>query len=181
MDEQIAIQMLSKSLIDQRILNDRQTTLELLEQLTFLPLAIAQAAAYINENGISLSEYLSLLKDKEHHIIEILSEDFEDDGRYRDIKNPIASTWLISFVQIRSRDPLAAEYLSVMACIEQKAVSQSLLPPAQSKKRMLEAIGTLSAYSFVTKRPADESLDLHRLIHLATRNWLQMENSLSDS
>ncbi|KKA23726.1 kinesin light chain 1, partial [Rasamsonia emersonii CBS 393.64] len=179
MDEQIATQMLSKSLIDQRLLNDHRTTLDLLEQLTFLPLAIAQAAAYINENGISLSEYLSLLKDKEHRIIEILSEDFEDDGRYRNIKNPIASTWLISFEQIRRRDPLAAEYLSFMACIDPRAVPQSLLPPAKSKKRMIEAIGTLSAYSFITKRPADSSLDLHRLVHLATRNWLQMENSLS--
>lgn len=172
MDEQIATQMLSKSLIDQQILNDHRTTLDLFEQLAFLPLAIAQAAAYIND--------LSLLKDKEHRIIEILSEDFEHDGRYRNIKNPIASTWLISFEQIRRRDPLAAEYLSFMACIDPRAVPQSLLPPAKSKKRMVEAIGTLSAYSFITKRPADSSLDLHRLVHLATRNWLQMENSLSE-
>ncbi|KKA23702.1 kinesin light chain 1, partial [Rasamsonia emersonii CBS 393.64] len=176
MDEDAAIQMLSRLLIDQQILNDRHIILDLLEQLTFLPLAIAQAAAYMNENGITVSEYLSLLRDKEQNIIEVLSENFEDEGRYRHVKNPVATTWLISFDQIRCRDPLAAEYLSFMACLNPKAIPQSLLPPAPSKKRMTDAIGTLSGYSFITRRPADESLDLHRLVHLATRNWLRMEN-----
>jgi hypothetical protein len=84
--------------------------MELLQQLTFLPLAIVQAAAYINENGITFSAYLSLLKDQEQDVIDLLSEDFEDDGRYRDtqntdVKNPVATTWLISFEQIRRLDP----------------------------------------------------------------------------
>jgi len=176
MDEDAAIQMLSRLLIDQQILNDRHIILDLLEQLTFLPLAIAQAAAYMNENGITVSEYLLLLRDKEQNIVEVLSENFEDEGRYRHVQNPVATTWLISFDQIRCRDPLAAEYLSFMACLNPKAIPQSLLPPAPSKKRMTDAIGTLSGYSFITRRPADESLDLHRLVHLATRNWLRMEN-----
>ena len=80
----------------------------LLVDLTYLPLAIVQAAAYINENGIALADYLSLLKEKEEDIIDLLSEDFEDNGRYHNVKNPVATTWLISFEQIRRRDPLAA-------------------------------------------------------------------------
>ncbi|OCL04484.1 hypothetical protein AOQ84DRAFT_225906 [Glonium stellatum] len=40
-----------------------------------------QAAAYINENGIPLLEYLLLLEDQEQNVIELLSEDFEDEGR----------------------------------------------------------------------------------------------------
>lgn len=44
---------------------------------------------------------------------------------------------------------------------------------------MTDAIGTLSAYSFITKRPADQAWDLHRLVHLATRNWLRMKNTLA--
>jgi len=180
MDEEAAIQVLSKSLVDQEFWNDHQAMLKMLNQLTFLPLAIVQAAAYINENGITLSEYLSLLGDKEQNAIEILSEEFEDEGRYRDVKNPIATTWLISFKQIRRRDPLAAEYLSFMSCLDPKAIPQSLLPPTQSRKRAVDAIGTLNAYSFITKRPADQCLDLHRLVHLATRNWLREDGSLAE-
>jgi hypothetical protein len=65
--------------------------LQLLDQLTFLPLAIVQAAAYINENGITLSDYLSLLVEQEEDVIDLLSEEFEDDWRYRNVKNPVAS------------------------------------------------------------------------------------------
>lgn len=70
------------------------------------------------ENGIALADYLSLLKEKEEDIIDLSSEEFEDNGRYHNVKNPVATTWLISFEQIRRRDPLAAEYLSFMACVQ---------------------------------------------------------------
>ncbi|MCJ1470163.1 hypothetical protein MMC07_008808, partial [Pseudocyphellaria aurata] len=182
MDEDHATEVLTKSLTNQNkeiLLNDRQSLLSLLNQLTFLPLAIVQAAAYINENGTTLKEYLALFDDTEQNIIEILAEDFEEEGRYRDAKNPVATTWLISYEQIRHRDPLAAEYLSFMSCVDPKAVPQSLLPQAPSKKKRTDAIGTLSAYSFITKRSDDQALDLHRLVHLTTRNWLRQENTLS--
>jgi len=180
MDESAAKQLLSSSIIDQSLLDDGQSALDLLEWLTFLPLAIKQAAAYINENAISLSEYLGLLQIKEQDIIEVLSEDFEDEGRYSGAKNPIATTWLVSFEQIRHQNSLAAEYLSFMSCVEPKDIPQSLLPAIQSTNKSIKAIGTLVAYSFVTKRATDRSLDLHRLVHLATRNWLRMEKSLED-
>ncbi|CAN9472976.1 unnamed protein product [Alternaria alternata] len=176
MDEEMAMQLLTKSLINQELLNSHQDAQKLLEQLTFLPLAIVQAAAYVNENGIALSEYLVLLEEQEQDVIDLLSEDFDDDGRYEDVKNPVATTWLVSFEHIRRLDPLAAEYLSFMSCIDPKGIPQSLLPPAQSRKKETDAIGTLDAYSFVSKRAADEALDVHRLVHLAMRNWLRTNN-----
>jgi tetratricopeptide (TPR) repeat protein len=179
MEEEVATQLLSKSLINQELSNNRPDTLKLLEQLTFLPLAIVQAAAYINENGITLSDYLSLLEEQEQDVVDLLSEDFEDEGRYQDVKNPVATTWLISFEYIRRLDPLAAEYMSFMSCVDPKDVPQSLLPAAQSRKKETDAIGTLDAYSFVIRRSADHALDVHRLVHLATRNWLRREESLT--
>ncbi|KAI9776224.1 MAG: hypothetical protein M1816_005406, partial [Peltula sp. TS41687] len=178
MDEEVATQLLNKSLIDQTLLQNRQNILKLLEELTFLPLALVQAAAYINANGTTLSNYLSLLKSQEQDALELLSKEFEDDWRDRNAKNPVATTWLISFDHIRQLDPLAAEYLSFMSCIDPRDIPQSVLPPAQSRKKETDAIGTLSAYSFVSRREADLSLDLHRLVHLATRNWLRREESL---
>jgi tetratricopeptide (TPR) repeat protein len=184
MDEDVATQMLSNSLIDQKLLNNHRDTVKLLEQLTFLPLAIAQAAAYINENGVTLAMYLSLLEDQEQNVVELLSENFEDEGRYRDIKNPVATTWLISFEHIKRLDPLAAKYLSLMSCADAKDIPQSLLPRANSLKEETDAIGTLNAYYFVRRRPTDQSTDqllnLHRLVHLATRNWLRTEVSLPE-
>ncbi|KAG4434967.1 hypothetical protein IFR05_009548 [Cadophora sp. M221] len=179
MGEEIAMQLLQKCLINPGLVNDSLETKSLLQELTYLPLAIVQAAAYINENGITFADYLSLLTDQEEEVIELLSEEFEDYGRYCNMKNPVATTWLISFEQIRRRDPLAADYLSFMCCIDPKDIPQSLLPPEPSRKKEIDAIGTLDAYSFVSKRSADKALDLHRLVHLATRNWLQKEQLLA--
>ncbi|GES56908.1 FabD/lysophospholipase-like protein [Aspergillus terreus] len=179
MEEGAAAQLLGKCLVDPKLVNSKEDTSAMLSQLTYLPLAIVQAAAYINENGIAIADYLYLLAEQEEEVIDLLSEEFEDDGRYSDVKNPVATTWLISFEQIRRRDPLAADYLSFMACVEPKSIPQSLLPPGPTRKKEIDAIGTLNAYSFVTRRPADMVLDLHRLVHLATRNWLRMEEQLS--
>ncbi|APA11278.1 hypothetical protein sscle_07g060480 [Sclerotinia sclerotiorum 1980 UF-70] len=179
MGEDVAIQLLQKCLVDPDLVNNRPDTTALLKELTYLPLAIVQAAAYINENGIAFADYLSLLAEQEEDVIDLLSEEFEDDGRYDNIKNPVATTWLISFEQIRYRDPLAADYLSFMACIDPKDIPQSLLPAGRSRKKEIDAIGTLDAYSFIIERVADQALDLHRLVHLATRNWLQQNDLIT--
>ncbi|KIN03538.1 hypothetical protein OIDMADRAFT_177691 [Oidiodendron maius Zn] len=179
MDENIATQLLVKHLLNRNLVYNKQDTKALVVQLTYLPLAIVQAAAYINENGINLADYLSLLDDQEEEVIDLLSEGFEDDGRYHDMKNPVATAWLISFEQIRRCDPLAAELLSFIACIDPKDVPRSLLPPGLSRKKETDAIGTLDAYSFIIRRLADLSFDIHRLVHLTTRGWLRKEEVLA--
>ncbi len=189
LSEDVAIDLLQKYVPRHDLGKHEDDAKSLLKQLTYLPLAIVQAASYINKNGISLSEYLLLLADQEEEVINLLSEHFEDDSRYCDndryvkVKNPVATTWLISFEQIRLRDPLAADYLSFMACVDSKDVPQSLLPPGPSRKGEVDAFGTLHAYSFIQKRaeglaPEDLALDAHRLVHLATRNWLRKEELL---
>ena len=179
MNADVATQLLQKRLVNPDLVKNGKDTKALLKELTYLPLAIVQAVAYINENGIAFADYLSLLADQEEEVIDLLSEEFEDDGRYYNMKNPVATTWLISFEQIRHRDPLAADYLSFMACIDAKDIPKSLLPAGASRKKEADAIGTLAAYSFITRRTTDQMLDLHRLVHLATRNWLRKQRLIT--
>jgi hypothetical protein len=115
MNEEATINMLSILLVQKDLLGDREAIMTVLQQLTFLPLAVTQAAAYINKTVINLTDYVSLLKDQEENAIELLSKDFEDEWRYAEVANPVALTWLISFDQLRRRDSSAAEYLSFMA------------------------------------------------------------------
>jgi len=154
-------------------LGDDQQTTELLDELECLPLAITQAAAYLNRNRISISAYLGLLKDTEKERIAILSRNFEDKTRYSGSRNAIAATWIVSFNQIHASDQDAADYLAFMSCIEPRMIPQSILPPLESKERKIHALGTLQAYSFIVEREDGHSYDLHRLVHLAMRNWLQ--------
>src|SRR5437762_540881 len=66
-----------------------------------------------------------------------------------------------------------------MACLIQDSIPQSLLLPGESRNKEINAIGTLTAYSLIIKREARESFDMHRLVYLATRNWLRNQCQLS--
>src|SRR6267378_6415769 len=173
MDDKMATDLLRASLIRKDLVNDSQTTTQLLHQLSCLPLAIIQAASYINETEISIATYLSLLRRQEKEMVELLSEDFEDEWRYAESKNAVAVTWLVSFHQIQRLNQLAADYLSFMSCIDPRDIPQSLLPPDSSQVKQRNALGLLKAYSFITGQADDQTVSLHRLVHLATRNWLQ--------
>jgi hypothetical protein len=137
-------------LIHKCLANDHKTTTQLLHQLSCLPLAITQAASYINETEISVAAYLSLLESQENVKVELLSQNFEDGWRYAETNNSVAATWLISFDQIRRLDPLAANYLLFMSCIDPRDIPLSLLPPDSSQVKQQKALGLLKAYSFIT-------------------------------
>jgi len=170
-----AMEFLRKTLIERVLLDDESTVIKFLETLCYLPLAISQAVSFINNNDISIAEYTDLCERSEEDIIEVLSQNFDHEGRYKDSKHPVVMTWLISFLQICRQDELAGEYLSFMACLLRQNIPQSLLPMA-SKIKAYNAIGTLTAYSFITKHKSDDLFDMHRLVHIAMRNWLKQEN-----
>jgi tetratricopeptide (TPR) repeat protein len=141
----------------------------LLKELAYLPLAIVQAAAYVNVNKISLQKYRLLLTKKKKEIVGPIATESQI---------VIATTWLISFEQIRSDDALAADYLLFMACTDRRDVPLSLLPVAMPREHQARAVKTLDAYSFVTKQTAQSALDLHRLVQTSTRNWLGRQGLL---
>jgi tetratricopeptide (TPR) repeat protein len=170
--------LLTRRIMKQTLLTNGRAIDELLEILTYLPLAIVQAAAFINNNDISIAAYTLLVRNAETEI-EIFGEKFEDPSRYREMDSTIAKTWYISFDQIRKQDKLAAEYLSFIACIDRINIPQSLLPPGDSPLQHTKAIGTLKGYTFITERqqslPGLEGevfFDMHRLVHMMLAQWL---------
>ncbi|KAH7060965.1 kinesin light chain 1, partial [Paraphoma chrysanthemicola] len=180
-----ARQLLARRLTKQALLDDETAVDELLAILTYLPLAIVQAAAFINNNDISVSGYISLFRHTSTES-ELFSERFEDPSRYREMDSTVAKTWHISFDQIQRQDRLAAEYLSFMACIDRVDIPQSLLPPGNSLVQQVKALGTLAGYAFVTERQKtaheldqERFFDMHRLVHMASAWWLDGHNELA--
>jgi hypothetical protein len=168
LEKDIAQRMLDMCLVTPA---DEQEAADLLiKELAYLPLAIVQVAAYININKTTIQEYLSLLVEKKENLAEDLH------GGSRDV---IAATWLISFEQIRQHDALAADYLLFMACVDRNDVPLALLPTSRPHEQGIRAVATLDTYSLVTKRTAESALDLHRLVYVSTRNWLQKQGLLS--
>ncbi|KAL2819020.1 hypothetical protein BDW59DRAFT_165298 [Aspergillus cavernicola] len=177
LDTEAAMEILRNFLIEETLLDDYDATFALLQQLAFHPLAIMQAVAYINETGITISDYMELLFEQETDVIELLSEGFQQEWRYTDTRNSVVTTWLISFEQIRQKNQLAAAFLLFMGCINPHDIPQSLLPQALPKDKV-NALSLLKAFSFVGEG-RDDSLTLHRLVHLSIRNWMRMSRQLS--
>ncbi|OJJ45918.1 hypothetical protein ASPZODRAFT_119216 [Penicilliopsis zonata CBS 506.65] len=175
LDDEAAFDLLQGALVEKDLTKDQTSVTMLIHQLCGLPLALIQAASFINENAMSLEAYVSLLTQQEN--TELLSQDFDDDYRYPDIQNPITATWLMSFEQVQKSCALAAEYLSFIACIDARDIPLSLLPPASGLAQQ-KALGTLKAYSFVTAQTNNQFISTHRLVHLAIRNWLRKEHLL---
>ncbi|KAK4160531.1 hypothetical protein QBC43DRAFT_113210 [Cladorrhinum sp. PSN259] len=174
MDPPEANQFFENSLVQKNMTRDEAATAALLKELAYHPLAIAQAAAYINVKQVPVAEYVERLHSAPQNAIHLISKEFRDRTRYPESQNAVATTWLISFDQIRRSDNAAADLLSFISCIEPKGIPQSMLPGYESIEQ-LDAIGTLCAYAFLTRRGESKVFDMHSLVHLATRIWIQRE------
>ncbi|KAF2152911.1 hypothetical protein K461DRAFT_254873 [Myriangium duriaei CBS 260.36] len=182
MNEEDARALIYRSLQRPDILRKDAAISELLDELKYqevkyLPLAIIQATAYLNRNRTTtLSKYLGRLRSTEEELVELLSRGFDDDTETGSRK-AVATTWLASFNQIRVDDEFAAQLLAFLSCIEHKAIPHSILPHAGSEVQMDTSIGTLSAYGFIsTREDAAEVYDMHRLVQLGVKIWIQRNN-----
>ncbi|KAK2669578.1 Nucleoside phosphorylase domain [Fusarium oxysporum f. sp. vasinfectum] len=171
MDDQDAKTLLKSSLIEKDQMQDTALIDRLLHELAYLPLAITQASAYMKVNEVSVKEYLHLLQNTEQDMVELLSCGFRDSTHYDSSQGAVATTWIVSFKQIRAVHEDAATILSIIAYLEPKAIPRALLPPLGSDQKMIRAVGTLCGYSFLTKREDGETFDMHSLVHLATQRW----------
>ncbi|KAF4457801.1 kinesin light chain [Fusarium austroafricanum] len=161
MDQEETVTLLKKSLIQKQLLEDEISVIELLTYLCFLPLAITQAAAYLNQTKAPIRAYLGLLRNAEDNGARILEREFRDNTRYRGSQNAVGTTWIVSFRQIQKSNQLAVDLLSFISCIEPKAIPQSMLPDAEADE--LEwAIGTLCSYSFLLFKKAGDSFNTDR-------------------
>ncbi|KAI1330254.1 P-loop containing nucleoside triphosphate hydrolase protein [Xylariaceae sp. FL0255] len=175
MDNAEATELLRKELKDDQI-SDREDINRLLSLLTNLPLAIKQASAYLVSNRlVTIAKYSEFCGSSNTVLTDMLSRHFEDRRRYKTHsknRNPITTTWLVSFEYISRSNPHAANCLKFISLLAEKDIPLSLLPFASSFN-MIEAVSTLHTYAFITKRDASNSINIYRLVRLATRNWLQ--------
>jgi hypothetical protein len=161
---------------------NEEAVLALATELERLPLALSQAAAYIQTRCITVSKYLDLLRGS---LVELLDQQFEDHGRDgNDIPNAVAATWVLSFNQIQSQSHLAGTLLSVMTCLEREVIPRDFLytclenfachsKPTSSHVQIEDALGLLKAYSLTAEAYGGKLLTVHRLVHLVARTWLQ--------
>ena len=155
--------------------------LSLVKTLDCLPLAITQAAAFVNENYCTLQDYIEMLQASESDQIELLNEDLYDPRRDMDAPNSVVQTWKLSFDLVRKRKPRAAEILGLMAVLDRQGIPVSLL--RRDGERSIDftpAMGILRSFSLIEAEKGGEIFAMHRLVQLCTYSWLQKENRIGD-
>ncbi|PWY81718.1 TPR-like protein [Aspergillus sclerotioniger CBS 115572] len=158
--------------------DDHESVESLLDLLVCLPLAIKQAAAYMGETGVSVAQYLQFCRSSDKAQARLISKDFGDQYRYTEIENPIATTWIISFRQIERDKPAAATYLEFICLLGEREIPLSLIPYEGDEMDVAEAVGILKAYALITEHEEPGLYDIHRLVRLAMRAWMDRKGTL---
>jgi hypothetical protein len=189
MDDEESVQLISKRLEHGGL--DTKQTLLLTARLEHLPLALVQAAAFIQENSMTIPKYIQLLDHGHHSLVELLSQPFEEEGRDSSVPNAVTATWIVSFKQIQKQYPYACDLLSLMSFFDRQGIPKQLIVYHQEEWQSQEgyqqerlegeavelekALGVLKAFSFISESEVEDNLNMQRLTQLVMRKWLISE------
>ncbi|KAH7138663.1 kinesin light chain [Dendryphion nanum] len=126
MDDGQAMQLLQNKLKDA---SDEEGMTALIRALDHVPLAITQAAAYINRGSLrtSISSFLDHFWKNDKKRTNLLNKDAGDLRRDEGASNSVVTTWQMSFDQIREKRPSAADLLSLMSFFNPQGIPVSVL------------------------------------------------------
>jgi nucleoside phosphorylase/tetratricopeptide (TPR) repeat protein len=144
----------------------------LAKRLGDLPLALDQAAAYIDQTGIAPAEYL--------HLLHTRAAELYHRGYVEGHRHNIATVWSLSLDRIRTTSPAAAQLLGLCAWLApdpvpldlftagRKWLPATLAAAADDVLTFNEAVGALLDFCLVRRTGPD--LVVHRLIQDVTRH-----------
>jgi len=148
--------------------DDRSSAPELAAVLGDLPLALEEAAAYVDATGRSLADYLTLFR---HHHAELMTQS----APRADYPMTLRATWELSFERLQAEEPDAVTLLSTVAHLAPENIPRSLLLPRGSAGQVAggelaldRCIAALRRYSFVTVD--GDTVSVHRLLQTVTRD-----------
>ena len=201
MDQKGALTLLEKKL---GIHFESESGAELIGALEYIPLAITQAAAYIYQRAprMFISKYLEELQKSKRSRASLLNYDIGDTRRDESASNSIITTWQISFEHIRATRPSAADLLSLMSFFDRQGIPEDLLNDGKREDSsghnteeqrngdidtesedgtadgFEEDVTILRAYSLISTEVQRGSFEMHRLVQLSTRQWLEIQGEL---
>jgi tetratricopeptide (TPR) repeat protein len=150
--------------------------------LDHMPLALVQAAAYIRERAprCSMRQYLEEYRQSDSKKTSLLNREAGHLRRDAAASNSVLITWQISFDHIRSTRQSAAGLLSLMSFFDRQGIQEALLRGQSSTADdgFEEDVLALRDYSFVTVTRDASTFEMHSLVQLATRTWLENEGQL---
>jgi tetratricopeptide (TPR) repeat protein len=174
---------------------------ELLLMLDYLPLAITQAAAYINQRAprVTIQDYLNNFRRSIENRESLLNQDAGDLRRDHSASNSVVTTWQLTFECVRKERQSAADLLSLMCLFNPQAIPEFALRnygrgmqkrirtvkyiflgsqymndrhSNDGEKAFHDDVAVLQAYSLVSATAEKEVLKMHPLVQHCTMAWL---------
>ena len=165
---------------------DEQAATELAGELGGLPLALEQAAAYVQATGESLAGYLALFRPRR---ADLLSR-----GEPTGYSQTVTATWRLAFEDVQQTTPRAAGLLRLLAFCAPEAIPLRLLlqprpglagqfgeevatvlePLLEDPLAAGDAIAALRRYSLITQATGG-SVSVHRLVQAVTADQMPAE------
>ena len=147
-------------------------------ELGDLPLAAAQAAAYLEQSGMAPTDYLRRFRTHRDALL--------DKGDVVGYRRRVDTTWDLSLERLCATDPVAVELLEVGAFLAPEAIplswftahpellTNSLKQSATAGPDVLsDAVGAAVALSLVARRR--DSFQMHRLVQAVVRHRLSAD------
>jgi len=187
--------------------SERKDAAQLVAVLEFMPLAIVQAAAYIKQRAprCSVRKYTEKFERSEEGKTSLLNYEAGQLRRDYEANNSIVTTWQISFDHINQTRPSAADLLSLMSFFDRQGIPEDLVrgqnnigderletgdkcgeedndtdcaAESSINDQFEEDIMTLRNYSFINVTEDTTIFEMHSLVQLATRRWLEAHGQL---
>jgi hypothetical protein len=189
-----------------RVLDDDKDIANLVSLLEFMPLAIVQAAAYIAQKAprCSARQYIENFKRNDKEKTSLL--DYEGGHLRRDweANSSIIITWQLSFDHMRQRRQSAADLLSLMSFFDRQGIPEALIQSqytmgdndqshgikerndsdeddasdSENDSEFENDIIMLRHYSFISIGVDRTIFEMHGLVQLAMRKWLEKHRQL---
>jgi tetratricopeptide (TPR) repeat protein/transcriptional regulator with XRE-family HTH domain len=154
---------------------------EIAEAMAGLPLALDQAAAYLEETGATPAQYLALFRRRRLALLQRRGLSAVDHPE------SIATTILLSFERLRQANPEAASLLSLCAFLHPNDIAEDLFGTATDRfdERLAQTVGdpyllaeamaSLRSFSLVQRNAESRTFSVHRLVQDVLREGLPAE------
>lgn len=160
-----ALEMLMR-IVDPGDDSDRAVFERLAAELGYLPLALDQAAAYIQHREIPPETYLDGLR---HYPARMFAASASPDAEEADRQRTIARIWQLSLEAITAEQPLAGEIIRTLAWFAPDPIPRDLAYQLHDEDPITvdDALALLRAYSMITLTRG--AVTIHRLVQAVAR------------
>jgi tetratricopeptide (TPR) repeat protein len=133
------------------------------EELGYLPLALDQAGAFIEETPSNLSEYLSFLRGQKDKIL-------AERGSLGDHPS-VTVTFSLAFSKVAAYSPKAADLIRLCAFLAPDAIPEEIFTDGldYSAFEFTQILKEATRFSLIDRDPDSKTLDIHRLVQAIVR------------